>query len=216
MSGAGGRLVRICAMSVAGLTLLLAAGCASTLTAKVTRFNQWPADASGATYRFVSARPDRALEEGVYQSQVGAELQRIGLHPAAAGQAARFDVRLMADMTDRERLHVEPVYRNEWTYIPPYRDAQGRLLGGYWVPDPFGPRYLGDRRYTQTVHISRLSVDIMESNSRRTVFEATAQNEGADDDLVEVVPYLVRAMFKDFPGSNGQVLRLHYDKAPAP
>lgn len=210
------RLARICAVSVAALTLALAAGCASTLTAKVTRFNQWPADARGATYRFTPAQPEKSLEVGVYEAQVGAALQGIGLRAAAPGQPARFEVRLMANMTDRERQFVEPVYRNEWTYVPPYRDAQGRLLGGYWVPDPFGPRYLGDRQYTRTVYLSRLSLTISETSTKRILFEATAQNEGADGDLVEVVPYLVRAMFKDFPGSNGQVLRLRYDMPPAP
>ena len=45
----------------------------------------------------------------------------------------------------------------------------------------------------------------------RTVFEATAVHDGRDGDLVEVVPYLVRAVFQDFPGANAQVRRITFE-----
>lgn len=192
-------------------SVALLAGCASTLTAKVTRFNQWPTDAAGHTYSFTAAEPQRELEVGAYQAQVSTELERIGLRAAPAGQAGRFMVQLMANMTERERKKLEPVYRDEWMYVPTYRDAHGNLRGGYWVPDAWGPRYVGDRQVTRKVQVSRLQVHITEPGTKRTVFEATAVNEGTGEDLVEVVPYLVRAMFQDFPGANGQVRRLTFD-----
>ena len=34
---------------------------------------------------------------------------------------------------------------------------------------------------------------------------------GSEDDLVEVVPYLVSGVFQDFPGANGQVRRLTFE-----
>jgi Domain of unknown function (DUF4136) len=191
--------------------MMLLAGCASTLTAKVTRFNQWPADAAGHTYSFTAAEPARTLEVGAYQAQVSTELERIGLRAAPAGQTGRFVVQLLANMNERERKRLEPVYRDEWVWMPAYRDAQGRLRGGYWIPDPWGPRYVGDRQVTRTVQVSRLQVHITEPGTKRTVFEATALNEGSNEDLVEVVPYLVRAMFQDFPGANGQVRRLTFE-----
>ena len=50
------------------LWALLLTGCAHTLTAKVTRFNQWPADAAGASYRFTTPDPQRDLDgHGVHQ-----------------------------------------------------------------------------------------------------------------------------------------------------
>ena len=143
--------------AVAWLTLctaLLLAGCASTLTAKVTRFNQWPADAAGASYRFTAPDPQRDLELQAYQGQVAAELQQLGLRPAAAGKAARFVVDVQADLSERQRQRLVPVYSDQWVYVPPWRDAQGRFLGGHWVPDPMGARYVGDRTVTQTVQRS--------------------------------------------------------------
>lgn len=193
---------------------LLLAGCASTLTAKVTRFNQWPADAAGASYRFTAPDPQRDLELQAYQGQVAAELQRLGLRPAAAGETARFVVDVQADLSEKQRQRLVPVYSDQWAYVPPWRDAQGRLYGGHWMPDPMGSRYVGDRTVTQTVQHSQLKLRISESgpgNASRMVFEATSVHEGSEDDLVAVVPYLVRGTFQDFPGANGQVRRLSFD-----
>jgi len=192
-------------------TVALLAGCASTLTAKVTRFNQWPADAAGHSYSFTAAEPTRSLEVGAYQAQVGAELQRVGLRPAPDGQTGRFVVQLLASMSEQEFKRLEPVFRDQWVRMPVHRDAQGRLHDGYWMPDPWGPRYVGQREITQTVQVSSLRVNVTEAATQRSVFEATARNDGANDNLVEVVPYLVRAMFQDFPGANGQVLRVSFE-----
>lgn len=203
--------------AVAWLTLcaaLLLTGCASTLTAKVTRFNQWPADTAGASYRFTAPDPQLDLELQAYQGQVGAELQQLGLRPAGTGETARFVVDVQADLSERQRQRLVPVYNDQWVYVPPWRDAQGRLFGGHWVPDPLGARYVGDRTVTQTVQRSQLKLRISEAGpggAMRMVFEATAVHEGGDDDLVAVVPYLVRGTFQDFPGANGQVRRLSFD-----
>lgn len=203
-----------CAAGVALASLLLLAGCASTLTAKVTRFNQWPADAAGQRFSFAPAEPERELEMAAYQALVATELERLGLQPAPAGETGPFVVQLQATLSERERKRLEAVYSDQWVYVPPWRDAQGRLLGGHWVPDPMGVRYVGDREVTRTVQESRLQVRITAAQAptgvARTVFEATAVHDGRDGDLVEVVPYLVRAVFQDFPGANAQVRRISF------
>lgn len=204
-----------CSTGVALASLLLLAGCANTLTAKVTRFNQWPADATGQRFSFAPAEPERELEMAAYQALVANELERLGLQRATEGQAGPFVVQLQASLSERERKRLEAVYSDQWVYVPPWRDAQGRLLGGHWVPDPMGARYVGDREVTRTVQESRLQVRITAAQpaagQTRTVFEATALHEGRDGDLVEVVPYLVRAVFQDFPGANAQVRRVTFD-----
>lgn len=202
------------ALPMIGGALVLLSGCANTLSAKVTRFNQWPTDAAGHTYSFTAADPPRELELGAYQAQVGTELQRLGLKPAANGQQGRFVVALQANLSERQRKQLIPVYSDQWAYVPPWRDPQGRLYGGHWIPDPMGVRYVGDREVSRTVQQSSLQLRISEpgvSPGARTVFEATAVHEGSEEDLVEVVPYLIRGVFQDFPGANGQVRRLSFD-----
>lgn len=192
------------------LALGLLSGCANTLGVKVTRFNQWPADAAGARFGFTAADPQRTLELQAYQAQVSKALQGLGLLPAATGQAARFTVDVQADLSEQQRQWLVPVYSDQWVYRPAWRDAQGRWYSGHWVPAPLGPRYVGDRSVTQTVQYSQLKLRITDSVSARTVFEATAVHEGSEDDLVEVMPYLVSGIFQDFPGANGQVRRLSF------
>lgn len=197
---------------LAGLVLALLSACANTLGVKVTRFNQWPADAAGASFRFTPATPQRALERKAYQAQVGHALQAQGLRPAADGETARFTVDMQAERSEKQRQRLVPVYSDQWVYRPAWRDAQGRWYGGHWVPDPLGPRYVGDRSVTQTVQHSQLQLRITETASKQTVFEATAVHEGSEDALVEVVPYLVSGVFQDFPGANGQVRRLRFER----
>lgn len=194
---------------LASLALVLLSACANTLGVKVTRFNQWPADAAGASFRFTPASPQRTLELQAYQAQVSTALQAQGLRPATESETARFTVDVQAELSEKQRQRLVPVYTDQWVYRPAWRDAQGRWYGGHWVPDPLGPRYVGDRTVTQTVQHSRLTLRI--TDSTRTVFEATAVHEGSEDDLVEVVPYLVSGVFQDFPGANGQVRRLSFE-----
>ena len=106
------------------------ASCASPITAKVTSFHVWPADAAGQTFSFV-AQTGKAgeLEHATYEGYVAAELARLGLKPAAAGQVGRFRVDLQTTGTTREKKVLEPVYDYRHVFIPPTRDATGQILG---------------------------------------------------------------------------------------
>ena len=206
--------LRFSRLWLAGLALALLSACANTLAVKVTRFNQWPTDTAGASFRFTPADPPRALELQAYQAQVAAALQAQGLRAAADSETARFTVDVQADLSERQRDRLVPVYSDNWVYRPAWRDVDGRWYSGHWVPDPLGARYVGDRTVTQTVQRSQLQLRISENgtgNGPRGVFEATAVHEGSETDLVAVVPYLVSGIFQDFPGANGQVRRLSFE-----
>ena len=49
------------------------------------------------------------------------------------------------------------------------------------------------------------------------MFESRAvyDGQGSSDNLPAVVPYLVRAVFDDFPGQNGKVRLVRFDAKPA-
>ena len=108
------------------------------------------------------------------------------------------------------RSYSRPVYQDQYVYRPSFRDAAGRIYPGYWMPDPFGPRYVGNQQMMQTVQVSNLRLRLLDTqgpagSSPRTVFESTATLEGSPSPLPTVVPYLVRAVFEGFPGANGRV-----------
>jgi hypothetical protein len=198
-----------------GLLSLLAA-CASPITARVTSFNQWPANVAGSTFSYI-AHPDRHndLEQQTYQSYVQVELERLGLKRAAPGQAGRFQVDLETGNGRYDRRYLEPIYQNTYVYRPAFRDRSGRVYGA-WGPDVFGPRYVGNREVIRTVQVSDLRLRLLDSQGSaaaapRAVFESNAVYEGDIADLPDLVPYLVRSVFEGFPGQNGKVRVVRFD-----
>jgi Domain of unknown function (DUF4136) len=202
------------------LALLVAAllsACASPITARVTSFNQWPADMAGSTFSFITlVNPTRELEQATYESHVQAELEKRGLKRAPPGQVGRVQVDVATTHRVEEKTYMTPVYQDEYVFLPPYRDAAGNIFPGYWAPDPFGPRYVGDRPINRTVQISSLQLRLLDTKGAapgkpRTVFESRAIYEGDNGDLPAVVPFLVRAIFDEFPGQNGRTRTVRFD-----
>jgi hypothetical protein len=75
---------------------------------------------------------------------------------------------------------------------------------------------VGDRQVSYTVHTAGLRLRLLDAQASppgklRTIFESRAVYEGDSDDLPAVVPYLVRAVFDEFPGQNGQVRTVKFD-----
>ncbi|WP_291014282.1 DUF4136 domain-containing protein [Hydrogenophaga sp.] len=203
---------RITGAAVFALLLLALAGCASTIDAKVTRFNQWPADATGQTFSFTAPAAGRELELRAYQTLAARELQTRGLVPSPEGRAGRFLVDVQASQDERQRTQLVPVYVDDWVYVPAWRDPS-RHYGGYWVQERFGSRYVGDREVTRTVQASELRLRISDQgdSTGKTVFDASAVQESPSDDLAEVMPFLMQGIFQDFPGANGQVRRMRFE-----
>ena len=208
---------------------LFIAGCANTLTTQVSNFNQWPAQTAGATCAVSTVpRGDSEkwgeLERKRYESLLADALQKQGLKPAATAADARFHASLRLDTRQETVERSQPVYGPAWGAYPygpygAYGWPRGYWHGGVWH-DPYledgvfgwsAPVYLGERRYQQAVGIYLLSVRISDSAQKgdtpkgATVFESSAQYAGSPAAVPELMPYLLQAVFSDFPGQNGQV-----------
>ena len=209
---------RLC---LALLVTALLTGCASTITARVTSFNQWPADMAASTFSYITpVNPTRELEQASYENLVQAELEKLGLKRAAAGQVGRVQVDVAATHRAEDKTYMAPVYQDNYVFFPPYRDAAGNIFPGMWGPDPFGLRYVGDRPVNRTVQISALTLRLLDTKvaaqgrqpgKPRAVFESRAMYEGDIADLPAVMPYLVRAVFDAFPGQNGKTHTVRFD-----
>jgi hypothetical protein len=204
------------AASLAGMLALLTA-CASPIVAKVTSFNQWPGDVAGSTFSYI--RPTDGindLEQQAYEGYVQAELEKLGMKRAPPGQIGRIQVDIVTGNGTRDRKYREAVYQDYYVYQRPYRDAAGNVFPGYWAPDRFGSRYVGDREVTRTLQVSNLRVRLLDSKNNpsgkpHAVFESRAVYEGDNEDLPDLVPYLVRAVFDGFPGQNGRVRLVKFE-----
>jgi hypothetical protein len=203
---------------VAGALVLLAllSGCASPITARVSSFQQWPTDTVGTRFGFLApVDHTRELEQASYASLVAVELAKLGLQPAAIGEPTRFLVDMSVSSQLENRSYSRPVYQDQYIYRPGFRDAAGRIYPGYWMPDPFGPRYVGNQPLMETIQVSSLRLRLLDTegpagSSPRTVFESNATHEGRPSPLSPVVPYLVRAVFEGFPGANGRVQMVRF------
>lgn len=203
----GVRRVLGCGALVA-VTLL--AGCASTLSARVTTFQQWPVGVQGEYYRIVpSAEQTGSLEFGAYADMLRASIGATGLREVVQGAQPRFDVRMDYSNPSKQ----------VWTQR--YNDT---YLNDGWMGPAFGGYYGGWSGWGGGIFYSppvvsvpvelyrnTLTVTILDQQAQgREVYRASAVNDSEYDNLNAVMPYLMQAIFDDFPGNNGQTRVVKY------
>ena len=219
------------ALLVAGVTAL--AGCASTFTTKVSNFNQWPADAAGASFAVQPATGEGValgeLERKTYEGYLAQNLQKQGMVPAAVPAQARMQADMAVNVKRELRQFSVPVYRHiPWggfDTCPSYPRAPWNgpwNPGDYYEDGAFGmggmmPMYLGEQVVTRPVHYYQLRVRIadraqaLKGQPAPRVFESTAEYVGNPVELPSVMPYLMESVFDRFPGTNGQVRTIEFD-----
>jgi hypothetical protein len=202
--------------AAASLMLAALAACATPFKANVQRFSaQLPAP-QGQTFAVVAE--DKAMAGGLefaqYASLVSAKMQALGYvqvaDPAQADMVARFDYGV-----DKGRDKVRSTGFVDPFWSPWYGFGRRGYYGGYYRPyRPFGVWGYGwndsffDQGYeSYTVYISGVSLKIDRKDGKR-LFEGRAEAASASNRLQYLVPNLVEAMFTDFPGNNGETVRI--------
>lgn len=189
--------------------LTLVSGCASSLSAQVTRYQQWPADAAGGYYHIVSSDTQKNnLPFSAYADMVRAAIGPTGLVEAQSAGVARFDLTLdYGNPVERRwvQRQVDPYYGGEFGfYRSPFR-GEFYPWGG-WMAVPQIENIPVD------LYKNTLTVMIRDRTEHdREVYRATAVSLSQSDNLTGIMPYLARAVFDQFPGRNGQVIEVQYD-----
>ncbi len=190
---------------LAGLAL---AGCASTFDTDVSRFHRL-APPSGQTVDIVAIDPAKVggLEFEQYASLVRSRLMDLGYRPVA-GEA---DLRVELDWLvseGREKIFTRPGYYDPYPYYysrfyHPYGFYPGfygsRFYGGGYYGSPF---YRDNEVYSVTVYSVRMTMAIV-NDKNEVLFEGRADTVVRNPDMPAIMPYLVQAMFTDFPGQSG-------------
>ena len=192
----------------------LVSACASTLSARVTTYQQWPAGLEGATYRIVPSQTQRNnLEFQAFADMVRASMGPTGLVEAQEGAPARFDVGLIYGNSVTQswvQRYNDPYLNDGWGMMGP--GWGGGYYGGYhsWGGGIFfSPSVVN---VPVEVYKNSLTVVITDNqNKGAEVYRSTAVNIGSRDNLTSVMPYLAQAVFDGFPGNNGQVREITYD-----
>ncbi len=180
-------------LSLAALLLLLA-GCARNFEAEVTRFHQIT-QVGGQSATVVPADPQlQGLEFASFADIVGRHLERYGY--SAAGQATP-DLRVvmgygLAEIGSEQSGPVVGVGLGRY----------GRHTGVSFS----GLFNLGGGR--RTYYSYRLDLVIEDAATGQRIFEGHSITSGQGADMGAVMPYLVAALFENFPGDSGQTIRV--------
>jgi hypothetical protein len=182
----------------AGLVAL--GGCAQLLHGDAVSFYE-EALPMGESIRIEAIDPAKgeSLEFRNYARLMADELRKLGFEPreGAATDAvliARVDYSIMPGSTEtRSTRHFPPYVHYHFQY--------GAIGDPYW----FGFDNTWTEEVTTTpTYLRQLSMNIVRNDADQTpLFEGRVRSSGMQGELAKVMPYLVAALFQNFPGESG-------------
>ena len=224
------RLTRFAAAALLGIAALGLSACASSITSTVSRYQAMPAP-QGQTFFVVPGggmAANGGLEFQRYAGLVAQQLQARGYAPATSPQAATMLVQLGYEMDEGQVRYVEdPFYRSRYGYgfYDPFYSSfyyprfgyRSRFYYGwddpFWYGRGYGGRYGGGVDSYVEYH-SGLELHIRARGSNAPLFDGRAQARSQTDRLDVVIPSLVEAMFTNFPGRNGETVKITIPTRP--
>lgn len=181
--------------------------CASTkyVVSDVTRFHALPPITASQTFAIVAADEEQELSLAFkqYADQLNSKLSALGLtqYAGASGPAE-------ADL----------VVTLKYSVNGPSPDVKGRRSNFNWTfgygyynrPFGYGATYAPyERTDTTQLFVRRVELDMYKGGTYGTdeqerVFEGRAVSQGRNGHVEAVMPYILEAILKDFPGTSGE------------
>ncbi|MFN3553075.1 MAG: DUF4136 domain-containing protein [Novosphingobium meiothermophilum] len=228
-AAAGSSRRRLLGMAAVPLLLVALSGCATPFKADVKRFQaQLPAPA-GQTFAVVADNPRDAggLEFAQYASLVGKQMEKLGYRPANAEVAdliVKFEYGIDGGRDRIRNTGFADPFWGGWGgwggWGPGWGPGWGRGWGragfygrggwgwGWYDPFFFGGAGWGGGVDVVTVYTSGINLKIDRREDGQRLFEGKAEAASQSNRLSYVVPNLVEAMFTNFPGNNGETVRI--------
>lgn len=186
-------------LSFRGILIVMAlalGGCAdSGFKASVTRFHDMPAPShigQGEGILIEPLNPENAgLQFTAYADLVGQQLGKLGYQPA---KDVTPDIIARIDYSITEQVGVQ---QDKGPRIGIGVGGGGRHMAG-----SLGTSFsLGGG--PKPVYLARLALVLQKRENGQRLFEGKAENLGTNPDLSAVMPFLVEALFTNFPGVSG-------------
>ena len=213
-------LSRKIAAIAAPLALLSLGACAEPFQANVARFQALPAP-QGQTFYIqpIDRHLQGSLEFAQYAALVSQRLGQQGYQPAASPRDAALVVMLDYGVDQgHEKIVTTPGFGyggfgyggfgypyGHWGYPYGYGRFGYRSAFSWGWDDPF---WDGPEVNSYTVYTSHLEMTINRTANGERVFEGKAKAHSSNDNLTELVPNLVEAMFTNFPGRSGEEVKI--------
>ncbi len=201
-------LLRIGAMA---LLASLASACATNFNADVTRFQQLPKP-SGETIEVVPKNPNEAanLSFKQYAQMVGAHLGQQGFNPPVPGTPttliATIDYGVSAGPVPASVKKRSPIQIGIGVGTGGGHSAFGMGMSTGVGTTPNEPPV--SNRWLQLV--------ITQRSDGKVLYEGKAESLGQGTNINPVMPLLVEALFKDFPGKSGTTNHVELGPEPKP
>lgn len=171
----------------------------------VTRFNHLKGDPAGKIFVIAPGPAQQgSLEFAAYAGLVAQELVRCGFRPADTSDAANLLVTFDYGVDGgRSEIWSTPVFAQEQ-----YWQRRYQLEAPIPAPSHVYRPTVSDL-HTATVYTRWLRLEILDAENwrrdvREIVFAGRAFSEGGSRNLPQVLPNVIKAMFVDFPGRNGE------------
>ncbi len=181
--------------------LLCLTGCASVTPTTVTRFHQLSPQTTPRTF---SVQTGDTLETRQYAHLISRELEARGWIRSSRNPAytVHFECGISAP---RQVQFTTPVYGQTGVQFTTVVGSSRRKNATYIASTYTFPGYsvVGTFPATETVYDSYLNVTITDSLNRH-VFEGRSQTTGTTPALNAVMPIMIQAMFREFPGKSGE------------
>jgi hypothetical protein len=179
---------------IAGIAL---GGCAGSIKSDVTRFHDLGAETPRGTFAIV-AHPDQrdSLEFKNYSRMLAGQIVRHNLVEVEDPANADYVVKFRYGMGAGESTVVSsPVY--------------GQTGAVYTGPGQIQPTYgiVGTSTSTVTTYTRHAEIDMFRRSrvgDLKKVHETKIVSRGPTDALTQVLPYMLEAAFKTFPGRSGE------------
>lgn len=215
-------LTRIRAIGLAlgaGLAMSLT-GCATYFGAEVTSYHQPDQPLKGLSFRFSPTEEQReSLEYQAYAALLRQQLLRHGLLEAGGQADLRVEVDYGTD-TGRPVRYTQPQYGYVFQGMNLVRrervDANGQRVQFYESVPVYGYDVIGYSSYLRTVYRHQLKLTMTGTRPQpgrpARLYEGTAVSESEDGATNNAMPWLVRALFQNFPGPNGQTRHVRVEQ----
>ncbi len=202
------------ALAVAALGL---SACAENINTQVSRYQAMPAP-QGQSFTVVPVGEMATvggLEFQRYAGIVAQQLQARGYRPAASAQSANMVVQLGYSLDHGQvRVKSEPFYGSSFGYggfgySPFFYPRFGRF--GYGSPFYYGwndPFFGGAGIDSWVEYRSEVDLHIRAAGTGQPLFDGRAQARSYTNRLDVLVPNLVEALFTNFPGQNGETVKI--------
>jgi len=186
---------------------LFVASCASNVRNDVAVFHDLPA-ANGASISITALKEENkdGIEFGQYAILVATALEGQGyeIKDGDSDLVATLDYSRSEGRDKMRSMHGGRADQRYWN----------SSLGFFWgYSDPFYRSPFDNRSdvMIMTVYAHELKLLIDDGDGKR-VYEGTVIAENRSKELAEMMPYLVEAMFTDFPGESGKTKHILIEK----